>query len=274
MLLNQTDHTYGGRRMRIPIIVFLTLSLFLSSSGQCATNTARPDANVPWAIYLDGALQGAMEKGEEFAGTGSVRFYFKKNDHSNYTLSVAIAADDETKNRTSGFGTSLLTMAGSDRSGYIRGLDTRWEDNELWGMFDGFSWYAGVSNSAWSILNEEGELTDNSANTTVIGLEAAFVNRLLDIDSENRIYVDLNFGAAFRSIGGDLSDEQLTANLQQSNSSYYGLKAGFALGFNTITASADVYVMGSSGEEHVDGLTGLQAIIQIAVSADAFKGND
>lgn len=247
--------------MRAPLAVLLLVLapvlVPLAAAGQAlmppvessGADTAR------LTIFADGTARRLLTDGAtggNDAGSGSFGAILAT---TNWKIRLNVNAAASADSITAAAGSFVLNPSVGTSSG---SLDLERVD-ALWGFT--VRGYASIATTTWA---------DSLAasNSTVIGVGALLAADLNGRDDENDVYsMRFQAGLSYRSIGGDISDEDALRlrMLGSTDQVFLGLEGGAQASLRNVTAGIGLYYLFDPDEGQIDGLTRFQATFAINI---------
>ena len=215
-------------------------------------------------LFGAGSLLSGDSEDETNPISGEIGFIYRNNNLNELSMSFQINDNETIEPVGEGFGNALLIPGNGSNSfnlQYIRFSDFKSKIKLGWGA-GGF-----ITNTTWKPGDEQKE-------QGVIIQPRLFLthrNRLtLDSDQLNAVIYSISFGYTARIIGGNLSqDETLLENAIGTNKTYFhGIEANFRFGFKNVYLKSDISFIAKKSDIKINGFTGIQASIGVAVTAD------
>lgn len=206
-------------------------------------------------IFADGTARRLLTDGQaggDDAGSGSFgAILATTNWKIRFNVNAAASADTI----RDAAGSFILNPSVGTSSG---SLDLERAD-VVWGLT--VRGYATIATTTWAD-------TLGASNSTVIGIGALLAGDLNGRDDENDVYsMRFQGGLSYRSIGGDISDEEALRLrlLETTEQVFLGVEGGVQASLRNVTAGIGLYYLFDRDEGQIDGLTRFQATFAINI---------
>jgi hypothetical protein len=233
-------------------------------------NIGEDDAGRPVVVFAEGAIRGSLAEGGEDtgaggsgAGTGSFGASVQTR-HGQWTAKIVIASTDQAV--LDGYGSTVLSP-GTGKSLASGLLDLRTHVGRV-----PLHVYSSVASSRWGFLSEQGDTA--FVNTTVLGAGALYYHEIANGRvGDNSFGLSTELGLAVRFLDGNARNSEARREGFGEGTVFGGLEGGFGLAFGGVLGTVQAYYLfPSARSKHVDGLTGLNLVAGLGVTAEFLRG--